>query len=420
MEPAEWDAPEVVAFDNGRWFDGRRFIRRATVYIVNGRIETRRRQADRRIDLAGAFVTPPFGDAHTHGFDGPFAFAAQRRSALQAGVFYSMTMTAPASSTARIRDRFQGPTNVDVQTALGGITGPESHPAEIYEANALGYYSYEQQLEHRDEIRASRRQQGNSYHAVSSAEDLAAAWARLMQQRPDFVKIYLRSSERYHEGWGKWGPGGGLDPNLLPAVAELAQAAGLRLAIAVNSVSDFRAAVRTGAAIVTHLPCYQDTEEAGPDSPYYDVPQASECMLSAADARAARRNGVAATLIASEWRAERPAHYELWEAHNVRVLRRAGARLVIGSNAYGSTILSGLVAEGARDMLDRPTLLRIATMDTPQVIFPDRAVGCLRRGCEASFLVFDADPSADMSALTNIRFRVKDGLLLSLAEIDAD
>ncbi len=421
QEPEAWSASEVVALENGFWFDGEQFRARQAVYIIAGRLETSRpRRIDRRVDLAGGYVISPFGDAHTHHYDSPFQFPTQRGADLRAGVFYAMTMTAPALSVARIRAQFAGPDNVDVRTSLGGITGPESHPAEIYEALALGYYTFEQQLAHQAEIRASRSENGNAYHVVSNRDELDAAWDRLSGQRPDFVKVYLRSSERYAEGWGRWGPGGGLDPALLPAVAEHARGAGLRLAVAVSSVSDYRAALAAGASLATHLPCYQDTEIDGADNPYFDAPADAECQLLRADSRAAARQRMVSILITSEWAkpsALRGQRYLDWEGRNVALLEAAGAPLAIGSNAYGDTVIAGLIEQGQRRLFGVARLLRLATMDTPRAIFPERRVGCLRSGCEASFLVLEANPLLGMAAIRDIRWRVKDGVLLSAEAI---
>lgn len=425
QEPIAWSAGEVIALENGRWFEGQRFSDQQRVYVVDGQLETRRpARVDRRIDLSGSYVIPPLGDAHTHHYDGAFTFPAQRRADLLAGVFYAMTMTAPARGVARIRDQLSGPNNVDVRSALGGITGPESHPAEIYEANALGFYSYEQQQANQDQIRASRRMNGNAYHVVSNIGDLDRVWITLSEQRPDFIKVFLRSSERYAEGWGRWGPGGGLDPRLLPAVALRARTAGLDLAVSTSTASDFRAALSVDANIVTHLPCYQDSESIGADNLYYDAPTEAECRITRRDARAAARQRLASVLITSEWEkpyAERAQRYWDFERWNVRLLEQAHAPLAIGSNAYGATVMPGLVAQSNGTLFTHARLLRLATMDTPRVIFPGRRVGCLRRGCEASFLVLNANPLQSFDALRDIRFRVKDGHLLTVAMIsDSD
>ena len=65
-------------------------------------------------------------------------------------------------------------------------------------------------------------------------------------------------------------------------------------------------------------------------------------------------------------------------------------------------------------------LLRLATTDTARLIFPDRRVGCLAPGCEASFLVLDGNPLEDFSQIRNIRLRVKGGERLTRAEIGGE
>ena len=52
------------------------------------------------------------------------------------------------------------------------------------------------------------------------------------------------------------------------------------------------------------------------------------------------------------------------------------------------------------------------TITTPQGTFPARKIGCLNEGCEASFLVFNRDPLQDLSNITDIEMRIKDGGVL--------
>jgi hypothetical protein len=147
---------DITEYRGGRVFDGKRFVEQSvctsgeTIVACDGPVAA-------VVELQNGFVVPPFGDAHTHHFDGPYTLAWHRSMSLKAGVFYAMTMTAPTSQVLQIRDRLSGPKNVDVASSLGGITGPDSHPAEIYEALALGFRSYEEQLAHAEEIRASRK-----------------------------------------------------------------------------------------------------------------------------------------------------------------------------------------------------------------------------------------------------------------------
>jgi imidazolonepropionase-like amidohydrolase len=407
---SSWRASENVVFTNGLWFDGKDFQLREAVYVVDGRIaDSPSPAANTSIDLTSQYVIPPLADGHTHSFDGPFGLAAQQAKFLDDGVFYAATMTAPSRGVQRIRPQLSGPKNVDVASAMGGITGPDSHPAEIYEANALGFFSPAQQIENATRIRQSRRMADNAYFVVENRAQVDNKLAMLEAFGADFVKVYLRNSERYGERKQDSWALGGIDPTLLPYIVESARSAGLRTAVAVSNVYDFRQAVRAGASVITHPPCYQSTSDPGP---YFKVQTTAQCRLREDDANAAAAIGLWTIAIASEWAKDRPADLVKWEETNLGLLRRAAAPIALGSNQYGSTQVEGMI-QGARKGLYPPALiLRWATQDTARMIFPGRHIGCLDDGCEASFLVLAASPLADMDALRSIVLRVKDGVPL--------
>lgn len=418
-EPAPWAGAETVAFEGGLWFDGEIFELAETVCVFQGVIEHGcASEPDRVVQLNGAYVIPPFADAHTHHFDGPFGLPWQREMYLRAGVFYALTTTAPGRGVQAIRDQMSGPAEVDVASAAAGVTGPDSHPAEIYEALALGFRTFEAQTANADAIRASRREEGNAYFIVETEADVYEMWPRLMAFEPDLVKVFLRQSERYDEGFGKWGPGGGIDPALAPVIVGKARDQGLRVAFATSSVSDFRTALDAVAQIITHLPCYQDTASLPPDNMYYQQDEEDECVLGREDAERAARQSMISTLITTEWSEDsRSADYRQWEQTNIARLEAAGAPLALGSNAYGGHTIPGILAAAEAGIMPPARLLNLATAGSAQAIFPDRRVGCLQSGCEASFLVLGEDPLSDFTAITRIRLRVKDGLLLSEAAI---
>ncbi|NNE05694.1 MAG: hypothetical protein HKN15_08240 [Xanthomonadales bacterium] len=408
---AQVDAP-VIRYAGGKIFDGEAFHAR-DLCVRATELVACPSSPDVEVSVDGTFLTPPLGDAHTHHFDGPGTLAWHTSIAFKSGMFYAMNMTAATSQVAQIRDLLGGPDQVDAISSTGGITGPDSHPAEIYEALALGAYSYEDQLRRADEIRASRKVADDAYYVIESDEQLARKWPVILAGAPDFIKVFLRSSERYDEGYGKWGPGGGLDPRLLPLVRERSRAAGLRLAVANSSIGDFRASLAAEADIITHLPCYQDSSQ-DPTSPYYDTDSAEECLISRPEAEQAAAQDMSVVLIVTEWAKDRPAEQVQWERQNLETLRAAGVQLAIGSNAYGSTLTEGLIAGMSKGFLPPAELLRIATMDTPSLIYPERELGCLDVGCEASFIAFAGNPLDDAQQLENIVLRVKDGSELAV------
>ncbi|WP_447599682.1 amidohydrolase family protein [Nitrospira sp. Nam80] len=81
-------APQNYAFTNGRWFDGSGF-QEATWYSVQGRLtRTPPIGPVEVVDLAGAFVVPPFGEAHNHNIEGEWNLKAVVARYVRDGVFY--------------------------------------------------------------------------------------------------------------------------------------------------------------------------------------------------------------------------------------------------------------------------------------------------------------------------------------------
>jgi imidazolonepropionase-like amidohydrolase len=87
-------------------------------------------------------------------------------------------------------------------------------------------------------------------------------------------------------------------------------------------------------------------------------------------------------------------------------------RLAIGSDAYRDDSVAEVTYLATLGVFTPLQLLRMWSEATPRAIFPQRRVGCLDDGCEASLLVLDADPSADFAHTKSITLRMKDGRLL--------
>ncbi len=102
-------------------------------------------------------------------------------------------------------------------------------------------------------------------------------------------------------------------------------------------------------------------------------------------------------------------------ADNIRRLRAAGVKLILGSDLFGGSVLDEVEAIDALGIMPRAELLRIATSDTARAIFPDRRIGKFEEGAEASFIALDADPLSDLTAIRRIRAAVKQGNLLARA-----
>src|SRR5688572_21499297 len=78
----------TLRFDNGRWYDGTRFVER-TVWSVKGVFrDSFEGKADEVVDLKGAWVIPPFADAHHHAFADGTDGSRDISRFLSSGVFY--------------------------------------------------------------------------------------------------------------------------------------------------------------------------------------------------------------------------------------------------------------------------------------------------------------------------------------------
>jgi imidazolonepropionase-like amidohydrolase len=392
------------AFLNGRVFDGQRFVA-APLYVTADGLFSPSRPADAEvIDLAGGYVTPPFGEGHNHNVDTDAAIDRY----LKTGIFYVFNPNSHPGERARLPVRLNTPAGIDVQLAGGGLTSTGGHPISVVQRN----------IDRKIWTRADG--EGAFYHAIDSAADLATKWPAILATRPDFIKIYLLFSEEFAKrrddrsfvGWR------GLDPTLVPLIVQRASASGLRVAAHVETAADFRAAVRGGAAIVAHMPGFRPSLTASPFYPNLDAHR-----LTAADAREAaqRRVTVVATVSDLLTAAERglrgftPPEGQAFRAlirDNLSMLKGAGVSMALGSDNYSVSSEAEARTIGAIGIFSPLEILQMWSLVTPRMVFPERKIARLEPGYEASFVVLDGDPTASVDNLFRINRRVKQGVML--------
>lgn len=428
---AEEGLPSTLELQNGRWFDGTQF-REATWYVV-GRTLTQRppSSVDERIDLAGGYVVPPFGEAHNHNVEGPWDIEAVIARYLHDGVFYVKNPNNIWEFTKQILPLLNKPTGLDVVFAHAGLTSSGGHPGPLYE-EVLREARYRAAI---GDVPAGWFN-GRGYEVIDDRSDLDRKWAAILARKPNFLKVYLvhserisksaRSVERPHRK--------GLDPSLAPVIVARAHRDGLRVAAHVETAADFRTALASGIDEIAHMPGWyleQDEEK-------------SHFRLTEEDARAAARAGVVVTTTTAAMQPspsdhdpsahhaeshhkpgghDRPGHSMVmgdvvWreaehvQAHNLRLLHQHGVRLVIGSD-HGETSLAEARHLHELGVFDNLTLLKLWCEATPQSIFPGRQIGRLAEGYEASFLVLTENPLDRFEAVTTIALRVKQGQRLT-------
>lgn len=357
-----------------------------------------------RIDLEGGFVTPGFANAHQHITN---ANAETSDAFLADGVFYVWNPNILARFvTEEARAFYDRRETYDVAFSMGGITEPDGHPEKLYE-DILQPWVY-------PDIPAEDML-GDAFHYGRTPEEIDASLDRLVEQGADFVKAYLLHAEDYQERRDDDIYRGlkGLDPANFAYLVDAAHARGLPVATHVETPFDFSAAVAGGADMMAHMPGYGAPRTAR---------EAERYRIAEADARSAGARG---TLIVptyglsvsayAQGRERAPDGYEdgveavleATQGHNLRLLQAAGAPILTGTD--GGPAIFGeaerFVAVGGLSDLEAVQ----AALRTGAALFPDRRIGCFAPGCEADFLVLDADPSGDVSALRSIRLRIKAG-----------
>jgi hypothetical protein len=397
-------AERALAFTGGQWFTGTGFEAR-TVYAVAGVLSfTQPARVDTTIDLAGGYVIPPFGEAHNHNVEHSTRVGATIESYIRDGVFYVQNPNVLPRARQLLSGTVNTLTSIDVTFANGGLTATGGHPATHARFNIGRGVWTEADAE------------GAFFFTVNDAQDLDRIWERVLAGRPDFVKTFLLYSEEYarrrddpkFDGWK------GLDPELLPRIVRRAHQAGLRVATHVETAADFHHALEAGVDQIAHTPGFRGDSDVRLSDP-------SIFMIAEEDARrAARQNTIVVTTLGgvSEFDPQGPdsllrRSFDRLHARNLRMLHGNGVRLAIGSDSYGDTSLGEAMYLHSLGVIDNLGLLRLWSQSTPQAIFPHRRVGCVREGCEASFLVLGADPIADFEAVRDIRVRVKEGRVLA-------
>ena len=381
-----------VEYRGGRWFDGTRFTPR-TMYEVGGVLRVARPAVvDSVIDLSGGYVVPPFADAHQHLVDPRIQQTID--AFLRDGIYYVKDQGNAPFGRRPIDPLLNRPTGFDYISANQGWTSPGGHPVEVIQRGAAMGGPVAAFI--RDSLDPALINQ------VETTEDIDRRWPYFVSGKPapDFVKVYLfysndharrRADPRFHGNRG-------IDPALVPYLVTRAHATGLEVSAHVYTAADWRVAIAAGVDQIAHLPGGRANDPA----PF---------LLTDVDAAAAAAKGVSVvtTLIQHGDSATTDAIVKSQYVHNITVLRRHKVPLLIGSDVIGGTARTEAMTLARTGLFTNLELLRMWSVDTPRAIFPQRRIGLLQDGYEASFLVLAGDPIADFTHTGAIVRRVKQG-----------
>jgi imidazolonepropionase-like amidohydrolase len=338
------------------------------------------------IQAGWLWLTPPLADGHTHTVDEPSGQDdAFHNAQVKAGVFYALNPNSILSG----KPILSGLGLVEVALAGGGITGPGGHPRPLYEGLARGG---------RLGKLAIAELAGRAFHEAATPDAARQAVRKVKATGVSFVKLFLL----YHDTETSNGLSA---ENFRAAVAE-ANKVGLRPIVHVDSAADFRLAVAEKVFAIVHAPGLSMDDDR-PDDAY---------LMTAADARAAKAASITVvpTLAPSFYytTGTRLARSQRVLGYNLKLMRDAGVKLASGADMYGKSVTDDINLMRGTTLFDGDQLIAISTENGIRMAFPDRKVGKIEPGWEASFVAYYSDPTKIWAVIGDPFIGVREGQVL--------
>lgn len=383
--------PSNVALPNGKWFNGTSFDAR-TAYSVKGLLTFQKpSRIDRTIDLAGLYIIPPFGNAHTHHDLG--ISEAEVKRYLEDGVFYVANMGNVPFSADQIDGRgLNRAAGLEMTFVNGQLTGRGGHPIGMVKgflaAGLLPGYT--------EETLKDRR-----YFEIDSKADLERKWPLILSFHPDLIKVMLWNSDEFAKRRNDpaFFSRRGIDPELVPLVVEKAHGAGLRVAAHVTTAADVHNALNAGVDEIAHIPLTPITEQDAAYAAKHGIVVVTTCaMVSRLPEAVLPKSDLPKVLEA--------------QVASLKLLHASHVPMAIGSDDPRDTSAKEFEYLQRLGVLDNLALLKMWTETTAKAIFPERRIGRLAEGYESSFLGLEGNPLEDLQNVRRIKIRFKKGFLL--------
>lgn len=340
------------------------------------------------VDGSRLFLLPPLVDAHTHTIDtpraGPTGADAVHDRMLRLGILYALNPNniRPAGPTPAAK-----PTEVALQAAGGGVTGPGGHPRPLYTFLARqGFLGPGVTVESLP---------GKAFHEAATPAEARAGVRAVKANGASVVKLYLLD----HQGDRSQG----LSGEAFDAAVDEAKKQKLRPLVHVESRDDFARAVKAGVAGIVHTPYALRA----------DMPREMR-LIAAADAQAAAEAGIVVvpTLTAGTSRlsgARLAAMMELQRA-NLVTLRDAGVKLAVGADNYALGMLDELTLLRVTGLFEADALIQMVTENGMQLAHG--RTGSLTAPGAATMIGYFVDPTGDWSSIGSPVLAMRDGQLI--------
>ncbi len=381
---------------NGEWFNGNIFERK-TAWVREGILSFKNQNTENNtiIDLSGKFIVPPFGEAHNHNLESEYELSKRINSYLENGVFYVKHLSSIKKRIDPLMHHYNKPGGIDVTLAHAPLTGTGGHPVALRK-RFLDYGYFEGLFETIEEI------ESHGYFTIDDSQDLENKWSKILSFKPDFIKINLLYSEEYQKRkndtafFGKKG----LNPELVPEIVKKAHQHDLRVSAHVETAHDFHVAVRAGVDEIAHLP---------------EISNGKQILVE--DATLAKEKGtiVVPTISLVTKRKKKANYNQLVEniKTNLKILKEQEVQIAIGSDMYNDNSTGEFQLLYSYNIFSNLELLKMWCENSASTIFPNRKIGHLKEGYEASFLALSSNPLESMKEINkSIILKVKQGEIL--------
>ncbi len=315
------------------------------------------------LDASFLYLTPPFADVHTHTIDTPRGPNDETHARyVGQGIFYALNPNniRPAGATP-----LGEPGLVELQATGGGITRTGGHPQPLYTGLAqrgfLGGVTVTELP-------------GRAFHLADTPEQARAAVRMVKANGARIVKLYLLRHTSLNSD--------GLSGESFDAAVIEAKAIGLRQIVHIEDAADFRRAVAAKVTALGHMP--------------YEAPSAKDAgeslRITAADAAAAAAAGVTvvptASVGAMRHDGAKLADQLAIQRHNLTLLRDAKVKLAVGADTYSLGMHHEITTLRSFALFETPEIIAMATINGAELAFPDRKLGKIVPGYEASFVAY--------------------------------
>jgi imidazolonepropionase-like amidohydrolase len=248
------------------------------------------------------------------------------------------------------------------------------------------------------ELKTSQKMLGNGYWFIDNKEALAANWDKLKMQNPGVISIYLLDVQNSGGKEGK-----GLSAEVAKLVVKKAHKSGLRVFAQVETADDLRFGLKIGVDGFANLP--GNNWDGSGDLKKFELSDDDIKIL------AKKKTPLVLLLSHAQAAVNRPV---VQEFHNraIKRLLDANVQVAMGSDDSQRTLRVELNYWYGLGQLDSPRTLKVLCENTPRAIFPNRKIGKIENGYEASFIVLSDNPMTNVLKTRIQAFKVKDGVLL--------